>query len=413
MSIADLDGQTRSAFIQQQLTGPNAKLLDALSQRFVVRLLQLRVLVRSRRVGRGPEVRRHRDAARRQALDRARDELSGLPLAGLVMVSDGADTSDAAHRRDARQPEGALDSGVHRRRRPGTLRARRPGHAGRDAAQRAQGHRAGRRRRAVADRLRRPDDPAQRRRRWPDREHAGGDAAARRRVGDREGALHRERGRRAHVQVQGADAGRRAGHAEQRARRADPGQRPRREGALLRGRAALRVQVPALGRRRRQEPAGGLDRPHRGEQVLPAVAHQPRRADRRLPQDARGAVPVSRPDSRQRRSGVVHAGAAADDRRLRQQARRRSADARRPPLVRRRRLGRHAGRRGAAGRPRERQREVLLRAVPGAPDARRRDLPGHADRRRREGLEREVERDGAGVERQPDPRRPSPARRCC
>ena len=51
MSIADLDGQTRSTFIQQQLTGPNAKLLD---------------------------------------------ELSGLPLAGLVMVSDGADTSDAA-----------------------------------------------------------------------------------------------------------------------------------------------------------------------------------------------------------------------------------------------------------------------------------------------------------------------------
>ena len=31
-----------------------------------------------------------------QALDRARDELSGLPLAGLVMVSDGADTSDTA-----------------------------------------------------------------------------------------------------------------------------------------------------------------------------------------------------------------------------------------------------------------------------------------------------------------------------
>src|SRR5206468_4894982 len=30
-----------------------------------------------------------------QALDRARDELAGLPLAGLVMVSDGADTSDA------------------------------------------------------------------------------------------------------------------------------------------------------------------------------------------------------------------------------------------------------------------------------------------------------------------------------
>src|ERR1019366_212937 len=31
MSIADRDGQTRAAFIQQQLTGPNAKLLAALS----------------------------------------------------------------------------------------------------------------------------------------------------------------------------------------------------------------------------------------------------------------------------------------------------------------------------------------------------------------------------------------------
>src|SRR4029453_9601232 len=30
------------------------------------------------------------------ALDRGRDELSGLPLAGLVMVTDGADTSDSA-----------------------------------------------------------------------------------------------------------------------------------------------------------------------------------------------------------------------------------------------------------------------------------------------------------------------------
>src|SRR6476620_2562777 len=37
MSIADSDGQTRSAFIQQQLNGPNARLLEALSQRFVVR----------------------------------------------------------------------------------------------------------------------------------------------------------------------------------------------------------------------------------------------------------------------------------------------------------------------------------------------------------------------------------------
>ena len=95
MSIADLDGQTRSTFIQQQLTGPNAKLLEALSQRFVVRFFSF--ASSSDRVASAADLKFNGTATRLgQALDRARDELSGLPLAGLVMVSDGADTSDAA-----------------------------------------------------------------------------------------------------------------------------------------------------------------------------------------------------------------------------------------------------------------------------------------------------------------------------
>ena len=95
MSIADLDGQTRSTFIQQQLTGPNARLLDALSQRFVVRFFSF--ASSSDRVASAADLKFGGTATRLgQALDRARDELSGLPLAGLVMVSDGADTSDAA-----------------------------------------------------------------------------------------------------------------------------------------------------------------------------------------------------------------------------------------------------------------------------------------------------------------------------
>lgn len=95
MSIADLDGQTRSAFIQQQLAGPNARLLDALSQRFVVRFF--RFASTSDRVASAADLKYGGTATRlAAALDRARDELSGLPLAGLVMVSDGADTSDAA-----------------------------------------------------------------------------------------------------------------------------------------------------------------------------------------------------------------------------------------------------------------------------------------------------------------------------
>src|SRR5471032_167424 len=95
MSIADLNGQTRSTFIQQQFSGPNAKLLDALSQRFVVRFFSF--ASSSDRVASAADLKFGGTATRLgQALDRARDELSGLPLAGLVMVSDGADTSDAA-----------------------------------------------------------------------------------------------------------------------------------------------------------------------------------------------------------------------------------------------------------------------------------------------------------------------------
>jgi uncharacterized membrane protein len=95
MSIADRDGQTRAAFVQQQLNGPNAKLLAALSQRFVVRFFSF--ASSSDRIASAANLKYGGTATRLgQALERARDELSGLPLAGLVMVSDGADTSDAA-----------------------------------------------------------------------------------------------------------------------------------------------------------------------------------------------------------------------------------------------------------------------------------------------------------------------------
>jgi hypothetical protein len=40
MSIADRDGQARSAFVQEQLNGPASPLLAALSQRFVVRFFR-------------------------------------------------------------------------------------------------------------------------------------------------------------------------------------------------------------------------------------------------------------------------------------------------------------------------------------------------------------------------------------
>src|SRR5436309_1108318 len=95
MAIADRDGQPRSAFVQQQLGGPHAPLLEALSKRFVVRFF--RFSSASDRMAAVGDLKYEGTATRiGQALDRARDELAGLPLAGLVVVSDGADTSEAA-----------------------------------------------------------------------------------------------------------------------------------------------------------------------------------------------------------------------------------------------------------------------------------------------------------------------------
>ena len=95
MAIADRDGESRSAFVKDQFADANAKLIGALSQRFVVRLFSF--ASSSDRVASAKNLQYAGTATRiGQALDRARDELAGLPLAGLVVVTDGADTSDAA-----------------------------------------------------------------------------------------------------------------------------------------------------------------------------------------------------------------------------------------------------------------------------------------------------------------------------
>jgi uncharacterized membrane protein len=95
MLIADRDGQPRSQFVQRELTGPNAALLGELSKRFVLRFFKFSSS--AGRVASASEVRYEGTSTRLgDALERARDELSGLPLAGLVMVTDGADTSDVS-----------------------------------------------------------------------------------------------------------------------------------------------------------------------------------------------------------------------------------------------------------------------------------------------------------------------------
>jgi uncharacterized membrane protein len=95
MLIGDADGQARAEFVRREFGGPNSGLLKALSDRFVLRFF--RFSTAAGRVASPGELKYDGTATRvGNALERARDELSGLPLAGLVVVTDGADTSDTA-----------------------------------------------------------------------------------------------------------------------------------------------------------------------------------------------------------------------------------------------------------------------------------------------------------------------------
>jgi uncharacterized membrane protein len=94
LQIADVGDRPRSAFIGDSL-GTDGPLQKALSKKFVLRFF--RFSSSADRLSSTADL-TYQGATTRlgAALDRARDELSGLPLAGLVMVTDGADTSDAS-----------------------------------------------------------------------------------------------------------------------------------------------------------------------------------------------------------------------------------------------------------------------------------------------------------------------------
>ena len=95
MQIADWDGGPRGNYARQQFGAADAPIVKALAERFVLRTF--RFSSSATRVG-APDELTFGGAQTRlaAALDGARQELAGLPLAGLVVVSDGADTSDAA-----------------------------------------------------------------------------------------------------------------------------------------------------------------------------------------------------------------------------------------------------------------------------------------------------------------------------
>jgi uncharacterized membrane protein len=94
MTIADRDGVPRTDFIQKEL-GDEGALHKALSDRFVLR--HFRFSTTADRLNGVADLKYAGTSSRlAPALERARDELAGLPLAGLVLVTDGADTSDEA-----------------------------------------------------------------------------------------------------------------------------------------------------------------------------------------------------------------------------------------------------------------------------------------------------------------------------
>jgi uncharacterized membrane protein len=94
MQIADSHGQPRSALVRDHFS-PDSPVLKALSDKFIVRTF--RFSSAARRVGSASELSYTGSQTRLgAALEGARQELAGLPLAGLVMVTDGADTTDAS-----------------------------------------------------------------------------------------------------------------------------------------------------------------------------------------------------------------------------------------------------------------------------------------------------------------------------
>ncbi|MEO6214212.1 MAG: glutamine amidotransferase [Vicinamibacterales bacterium] len=97
MQIGDYtsSGRARGDFAIQEFGDRNAGLLKALSDKFVVRTF--RFSSAAARLGSPSELTLGGVQTKiGAALDGVRQELAGLPLAGMVLVSDGADTTDAA-----------------------------------------------------------------------------------------------------------------------------------------------------------------------------------------------------------------------------------------------------------------------------------------------------------------------------
>ena len=92
MQIADQDGKPRSGFVAEHFGRPDAPLLKALGDKFQLRFF--RFAGDAERVADAGQARfAGRESRLGRSLASAREELAGLPLSGLVVLSDGADNS--------------------------------------------------------------------------------------------------------------------------------------------------------------------------------------------------------------------------------------------------------------------------------------------------------------------------------
>jgi uncharacterized membrane protein len=94
MRIADRDGETRGRWVQRTF-GVESPVLRALQDRFVVRVFRFDRGV-DRAAGAAALAFEGTETRVGDALARAREELAGLPVAGLVVATDGADTGETA-----------------------------------------------------------------------------------------------------------------------------------------------------------------------------------------------------------------------------------------------------------------------------------------------------------------------------
>jgi uncharacterized membrane protein len=94
MQVADLEGLPRGNYVRDNFASADGQLIKQLSEKFVVRTY--RFSSATQRLESAEALTFAGTGTRLgDALSRARDELAGLPLSGLILVTDGADTSEA------------------------------------------------------------------------------------------------------------------------------------------------------------------------------------------------------------------------------------------------------------------------------------------------------------------------------